>query len=367
MAQKALIPAIAGLLLSATLPQAASAQGAADTDAQLLKQANTLFAPIPTEVPEVKGNPVTPEKVELGQMLFYDPRLSASQIIACSTCHNLAMGGDDNVETSIGHGWQAGPRNSPTVYNSVFNVAQFWDGRAADLKEQAKGPIEASVEMNNRPDRVVQTLKSIPEYVERFEAAFPDADDAVSFDNMARAIEAFEATLITPNAPFDRFLAGDTSALNEKEKRGLKTFIDSGCVACHSGQNIGGQAYYPFGVVERPGSDILPSGDKGRFQVTETASDEYVFRAVPLRNVALTAPYFHSGKVWDLHQAVAIMGTSQLGRDLSDEQIDDIVAFLHTLTGEMPEVTVPHLPPSTQDTPRPLIEVNAQPPQTRLD
>lgn len=351
MFRKSVLAAVAAFPLAVV---ATTAQAQDIDDKALMEEANGLFSVIPSAVPKVADNAVTGEKVDLGRMLFHDPRLSASQLLSCNTCHNLAMGGDDNLETSIGHGWQAGPRNSPTVYNAVLNPAQFWDGRAADLKEQAKGPIQAGVEMNNKPDVVVETLKSMPPYVEHFKRAFPNVDDPVTFDNVARAIEAFEATLITPASPFDQYLEGNVNALTEQEKRGLQTFIDTGCAACHGGVNLGGQDYYPFGVVEQPGSDILPPGDKGRFAVTETATDEYVFRAVPLRNVALTQPYFHSGKVWDLKQAVAIMGASQLGTELTEQEVDDIVAFLHTLTGEMPDVVVPQLPVSTADTPRPV-------------
>ncbi len=360
MHRHAILMSAAGLAIvlaaTAATPQEEGAGAAIDDDA-LMERANALFDPIPSVVPQVAGNAVTGEKVDLGRMLFFDPRLSASQILSCNSCHNLAMGGDDNLETSIGHGWQAGPRNSPTVYNAVFNVAQFWDRRAGDLAEQAKGPIQAGVEMNNEPERVVETLRSMPEYVDAFERAFFGEEAPVNFENVARAIEAFEATLITPASRFDQYLEGNAGVLTDQEKRGLSTFISTGCAACHAGVNLGGQAYYPFGVVERPGSEILPRQDKGRFQVTETATDEYVFRAVPLRNVALTAPYFHSGKVWDLRQAVAIMGVAQLGRDLSDDEIDDIVAFLRTLNGEMPEVVVPHLPDRTEETPLPVTQV----------
>lgn len=330
--------------------------------AELRELANDLFDPIPSMVPEVKGNPVTREKVDLGRMLWFDPRLSASGIVSCNSCHNLAAGGSDNIETSIGHGWQKGPRNSPTVLNSVFNVAQFWDGRAEDLRSQAKGPIQAAVEMAATPEHVVNVLESIPEYRERFKTAFPGENDPVTFDNLAKALEAFEATLITPASRFDQFLEGNDAIMNDQEKRGLKLFIETGCAACHSGVNLGGQDYFPFGVVERPGSDILPPEDKGRFAVTQTASDEYVFRAVPLRNVELTAPYFHSGKVWSLEQSVAIMGVAQLGQELSAEETRDIAAFLRTLTGEQPRVELPLLPPSTSTTPRPepLVKSSAE-------
>lgn len=319
----------------------------------LIATANESFRPIPSVVPAVKGNAVTHDRVELGRMLFFDPRLSRSGLFSCNSCHNLGVGGVDGLETSIGHGWQKGPRNAPTVFNAVFNIAQFWDGRAEDLKAQAKGPVQAGVEMANTPDRVVETLKSMPGYVELFQRAFAGEPDPVTFDNMAKAIEAFEATLITPASRFDQFLEGNAAVLSEQEKQGLTLFIDKGCAACHNGINVGGEAYFPFGVVERPGADVLPPNDKGRFQVTKTADDDYVFRAGPLRNIALTAPYFHSGKVWDLQQAVAIMGESQLGEQLSPDEVTAITAFLQTLTGEQPRVEYPILPPSTAATPRP--------------
>jgi cytochrome c peroxidase len=325
---------------------------------ELMEAAQDMFSPLPSTVPALAENIVTPEKIELGKALFFDPRLSASGVFSCYSCHNLTTGGDDNLETSIGHGWQKGPRNSPTVLNAVFNEAQFWDGRAPDLAEQAKGPIQAGVEMANTPEQVVDTLNSMPQYVSMFQAAF-DGDDAVSFDNMAKAIEAFEATLITP-APFDAYLNGDASALTDEQKAGLELFMDKGCTACHAGINVGGEGYFPFGLIEKPGADILPEGDKGRFAVTDTVDDEYVFRASPLRNIALTAPYFHSGKVWDLKVAVQIMAESQLGDELSDEEADQIVAFLDSLTGTMPEVTIPILPAETATTPRPTAEVLPQ-------
>ncbi|NVJ92894.1 MAG: cytochrome-c peroxidase [Methylocystaceae bacterium] len=324
---------------------------AADT---LQKEALEYFKPIPSVMPAVKHNAITRPKIELGKMLFMDPRLSSSHLISCNTCHNLGMGGDDNLETSIGHGWAKGPRNAPTALNAVFNIAQFWDGRAEDLKAQAKGPVQAGVEMNNKPEQVVKTLKSMPAYVEHFTKAFPGEKDPVTFDNMAKAIEAFEATLITPASRFDQFLDGDMAAMNATEKEGLKLFMDKGCVTCHAGVNVGGEGYYPFGVVEKPGSDILPEGDKGRFAVTKTADDSYVFRAGPLRNIELTAPYFHSGKVWNLEQAVAIMGESQLGEKLESSDVKAITAFLKTLTGQQPQIVYPILPPSTADTPKPV-------------
>jgi cytochrome c peroxidase len=332
------------MFLGAALPASAD---------DLMQAAQRTFKPIPSAVPAVKGNTITREKVELGKMLFFDPRLSASQIISCNSCHNLSTGGVDAGPTSIGHRWQKGPRRAPTVFDAVFNSAQFWDGRAEDLKAQAKGPLQASVEMNATPALIEATLKSMPGYVEQFKKAFPGDPAPVTFDNVSKALEAFEATLITPGSRFDQFLEGDANALNAEEKEGLKVFMDKGCSACHNGINLGGTSYYPFGVVEKPGASILPPNDKGRFAVTKTASDQYVFRAAPLRNVALRAPYFHSGQVWSLKQAVGVMGSSQLGKTLTDQEEDAIVAFLKTLTGEQPHVELPILPPRTAATPLP--------------
>ncbi|MEJ2678820.1 MAG: cytochrome-c peroxidase [Gemmatimonadota bacterium] len=311
------------------------------------------FEPLPATAPALPNNVATPERVALGKMLFFEPRLSSSWLISCNTCHNVGLAGVDLQETSTGHGWQRGPRNAPTVLNAVYNIAQFWDGRAANLEEQAKGPVQAAVEMNNTPERVVATLKSIPEYVDGFRAAFPDEDDPVTFDNMARAIEVYEATLVTPDARFDRYLKGDLSALSASEKQGLKLFVSKGCTACHSGINVGGRAYFAFGVVSRPDAEVLPRDDRGRYKVTHATTDDYVFRVAALRNVALTPPYFHSGKVWDLGEAVRIMGTAQLGSDLTDGDVQAITAFLHTLNGRQPDVTYPILPPNGTDTPRP--------------
>jgi len=341
-------------LILGTVSALALAQGAAASE--LRERAQDMFAPLPSTVPALNDNVITEEKVDLGKALFFDPRMSASGVFSCNSCHNLATGGDDNMETSIGHAWQKGPRNSPTVLNAVFNEAQFWDGRAADLAEQAKGPVQAGVEMANTPDNVVATLNSMPQYVDWFEASFPEETAPVSFDNFAKAIEAYEATLITP-APFDAWLNGDDGALSDAQVAGLELFMDKGCSACHNGVNLGGNGYYPFGLIEKPGADVLPPDDRGRFAVTETADDSYVFRASPLRNIDQTAPYFHSGKVWDLKVAVQIMGTSQLGTEINDAEADQIVAFLGALTGKMPEVVYPVLPAETLKTPRPTGEV----------
>ncbi|CAB1276535.1 cytochrome-c peroxidase [Candidatus Nitrosacidococcus tergens] len=321
----------------------------------LMEQAQSQFKPIPNSPPALRnGKTITPEKIELGKWLYFDPRLSKSWLISCNTCHSIGLGGVDLEQTSIGHGWAKGPRNAPTVLNSVLNATQFWDGRAKDLAAQAQGPVQAGVEMNNTPARVERTLRSMPAYVESFKIAFPGENNPVNFDNMAKAIEAFEATLLTPNAPFDQYLKGDNSALTDNEKSGLKLFMDKGCSSCHNGANLGGDSYRIFGVAEKPSNKILPEKDKGRFNVTKKSEDEYAFRVSPLRNIALTPPYFHSGQVWDLKEAVDIMATTQLGIHLTDKENTSIVAFLKTLTGDQPKVEYPTLPPQTKGTPLPI-------------
>jgi cytochrome c peroxidase len=319
----------------------------------LMKAAQAQFAPIPAAPPALPGNPATPAKVELGKMLYFDPRLAVSHAISCNSCHNVGLGGVDTQETSIGHHWQRGGRNAPTVFNAVFNTAQFWDGRAKDLEEQAGGPMINPIEMASPTAHVAEQLAAIPGYVTAFRTAFPGEASPVTLANAQKAIALFEATLITPNAPFDKFLQGNAAALSAKEKSGLQLFMDKGCAACHSGINVGGGMYAPFGIVENPGASILPPGDKGRIAVTKTASDEYVFKVPTLRNIALTAPYFHSGKSWDLRQAVAVMGSSQLGIHLTDDETDRIVSFLQSLTGEQPKVVYPTLPPGVASTPQP--------------
>ena len=319
----------------------------------LLDQAKSLFKPIPFEPSPIEGNAVTPAKVELGKKLFFEPRLSQSHNIACSTCHNLGLGGGDALETSIGHRSQHGGRNAPTVLNAAYNTAQFWDGRAKDLMEQAGGPLVNPIEMAVTAEHVIEQLKSVPGYVTEFKAVFSDDDEPITLVNVEQAIAAFEATLITPNAPFDRYLRGETDALTAEQKEGLQLFMDKGCVSCHDGINVGGGQYQPFGVVEKPGAEFLPSTDTGRFQVTASVDDKYVFKVPSLRNIELTAPYFHTGKSWDLRQAVAVMASSQLGIELTDEEIDKTTSFLRSLTGDQPQVTLPVLPPSVVTTSRP--------------
>ena len=320
---------------------------------EVLKRARGMFKPIPEKMTAIKGKSLDPVKVELGKMLYFEPRLSSSALISCNACHNVGMGGADFQETSVGHRWQKGPRNAPTVLNSVFNIAQFWDGRAEDLKQQAKGPVQASVEMNNTPEMTIKTLKSMPEYTALFKKVFPDQPNPVTFDNMAEAIEAFEATLITPDSRFDKYLKGED--LNATEKEGLKLFMDKGCAACHSGINMGGTGYFPFGVVERPKEEIMV-GDMGRFKVTGTKGDEHVFKSPSLRNIELTPPYFHSGKVWSLKEAVQVMGSAQLGATITEGEANKIVGFLKTTTGVQPKVEYPILPAPTDQTLKPKLD-----------
>jgi cytochrome c peroxidase len=239
------------------------------------------------------------------------------------------------------------------VLNSVFNFVQFWDGRAKDLADQAAGPIQNPVEMASSKTKVVDTLKHIPGYAPMFQSAFPEDKDPITFDNVTQAIAAYEATLITPNAPFDRYLKGDANALNADQKAGLQLFINDGCAACHNGVGVGGAMYAKFGVVSDPDPQLRPASDKGREDITKSPADEYVYKVPSLRNITLTGPYFHTGKVSDLHQAVAIMGKVQLGQTLPPADIDKIVDFLGSLTGDQPKVVYPSLPPSTPDTPKP--------------
>jgi cytochrome c peroxidase len=209
----------------------------------LLTRAQQLFQPIPTAPPELAGNLSTPAKLELGKMLYFDPRLSASHAISCNSCHNIGLGGADAEPTSIGHRWQHGGRNAPTVFNAVFNKAQFWDGRAKDLEQQAGGPIVNPIEMASPEPHVAEQLKGTPGYREAFDKAFPGEPSPITLGNVQKAIAVFEATLITPNAPFDRFLQGDQSALSAVQKEGLALFIDRGCASCHNGINVGGGMY----------------------------------------------------------------------------------------------------------------------------
>lgn len=290
-----------------------------------------------------------PAKVELGKKLFFDPRLSKSGFISCNSCHNLSMGGSDNLKTSIGDRWQEGPINSPTVLNSSLNMAQFWDGRAGTLKEQAGGPIANPKEMAFTHELAVEVLRSIPQYVAEFNAVYGKEDFGI--DEITDAIAVFEETLVTPDAPFDLWLKGDDTALTEQQLAGYQLFKNSGCVACHNGVNLGGTSFQKMGLIE-PYQTTNPA--EGRAAVTGKDADRFSFKVPTLRNVELTYPYFHDGAVDTLTEAVDIMGRLQLGRHFTDEENAQIVAFLKSLTGKQPEITLPILPPSHEDTPRPV-------------
>jgi cytochrome c peroxidase len=298
--------------------------------------------------PVAAAKPKNPALVELGKKLYFDPRLSKSGFISCNSCHNLSMGGTDNLKTSIGHNWQQGPINSPTVLNSSMNVAQFWDGRAADLKAQAGGPIANPGEMAFTHELAVEVLHSMPGYLAEFKKAF--GSDKIDIDRVTTAIAAFEETLVTPDSRFDKWLKGDRKALSKQELAGYQLFKDSGCTACHNGSAVGGGSFQKLGVVE-PYKTSNPA--VGRMGVTGNEADRFYFKVPTLRNVELTYPYFHDGAAATLKDAVDTMGRIQLGKNFTADENAKIVAFLKTLTGTQPTFTLPILPPSTESTPRP--------------
>lgn len=302
---------------------------------------NEPITPIPVQ------DKVDAPKVELGKKLFFDPRLSKSGFLSCNSCHNLSTGGADNLPSSIGHKWQLGPINSPTVLNARFNLAQFWDGRAKDLKEQAGGPIANPGEMASTHEIAVDVLSSIPAYIAEFKAVY--GDKKVNMDRVTDAIASFEETLVTPDSPFDLWLKGDDAALSEEAKAGYDLFKNKGCIACHNGTGVGGTMYQKMGTV-KPYTDTKTLG---RYGVTGKDADKYFFKVPLLRNIELTAPYFHDASTWDLAEAVKMMGEYQLGLKLSDEETNKIVAFLKALTGKQPQISYPVLPPSTNKTPKP--------------
>jgi len=287
-------------------------------------------------------------QVELGKKLYFDPRLSKSGFISCNSCHNLSMGGTDNLKTSIGHNWQQGPINSPTVLNASLNVAQFWDGRAADLKEQAGGPIANPKEMAFSHPLTLDVLHSIPEYRIEFKQVF--GVDEITINEVTQAIAEFEKTLVTPNSRFDRWLLGEEHAITADELSGYTLFKNSGCVACHNGEALGGTSFQKMGLI-KPYETDNPA--EGRVAVTGKDADRFLFKVPTLRNVELTYPYFHDGEAETLAEAVNVMGRVQLGREFSTEETAQIVAFLLTLTGDQPQFLMPVLPPSRDDTPRP--------------
>jgi len=306
----------------------------------------------------IKAIPITFDydraKVELGKKLFFEPRLSKSGWITCNSCHNLSTGGADNLPTSIGHKWFLGPINSPTVLNSKFNLAQFWDGRAKDLKEQAGGPIANPFEMGSKHELAVSVLESIPQYVKWFNEVYASnemyTDEKIHIDQVTDAIAAFEETLTTPNSRFDQWLIGYDKSISESELEGYALFKSKGCITCHNGIGVGGNSYQKFGLAKPYDKDTTTLG---RYNVTNDDKDKYFFKVPLLRNIELTAPYFHDASTWDLSEAVNTMAEYQLGTTLTDDETKKIVAFLRTLTGDQPSITFPILPPSTSTTPEP--------------
>lgn len=309
-----------------------------------------IFAPLPGVVPSASGAP-TEAQILLGRMLYFDPRLSKDQAISCNTCHPLASYGMDGAPTSKGYRGQHGKRNAPTVYNAAGHFAQFWDGRAADVEEQAKGPVRNPIEMAMPSERdVIAVLESMPEYVAAFQRAFPQDPEPVCLDNLGIAIGAFERKLLTPGR-WDRFLRGDEAALTSGEKSGLHTFLASGCQSCHAGAYLGGSSFQELGVAN-PYPD---TSDPGRFDVTGNEADRMFFKVPSLRNIAMTGPYFHDGKVTSLSEAVTKMAMYQRGKKLTERQIGEIVTWLGALTGELPGefIKEPVLPKRTLATPKP--------------
>lgn len=310
-----------------------------------MSAANALEA-LPTQAPEPADNPSTPEKIELGKQLYHDPRLSSTGTVSCASCHNTMLGGEDNRPNSVGVGAQTGGRSAPTVWNAAFNKVQFWDGRAESLEAQAAGPVTNPIEMGMKSwDDVVARLKTIPGYQEGFKAAF--GENSISKENATRAIAAYERTLITPNSPYDKYVKGDKSALTAQQVRGMEKAAEIGCTSCHSGAAFNGAGTFQKFPVNADGfleAKYHFTKDKGVAEVSKKAEDEHFFKVPTLRNVALTAPYFHNGSVATLDEAVKVMAKVQLGKDLSKEETADIVAFLNALTGEFPKQTMPKLP-----------------------
>lgn len=315
--------------------------------------ARAEFKALPDKAPEPADNPSTPAKRELGKMLFFDPRLSMDGTVSCNSCHNVMFHGGDGRPVGVGIHGQRGGRGSPTVWNSAFQTVQFWDGRAASLEDQAKGPLINGVEMGmSSHDFVVERLNKIPGYIAAFKTAFPKDKSPVNIDNMARAIAVYERTLITPNAPFDKYMKGNKKAMTPQQIRGMKLVDEIGCTSCHTGVNFSGEEkmgvgnYKPFPQV--PGSKFDKmydlTKDLGRYEVTKNPEDKNQWRVPTWRNVAITAPYFHNGAVKTLDEAVRVMAKTQLDADLTDTQVQDIVAFLDALTGEFPQQTMPRIP-----------------------
>lgn len=307
---------------------------------------------LPDRPPIPADNPITADKIELGKQLFFDPRFSSTGTVSCNTCHNIMLGGDDGRPTSMGVHGLTGPRNAPTVWNAAFHPSQFWDGRAASLEEQAQGPVVAAVEMGMADlDKAIARVRAIPGYREAFARAFP-GPEPVTVSNAARAVAAFERTLLTPGSPYDRWAAGDNNAMTPQQVRGLETFDRLGCTGCHQPPAFSGPhkpgghfAVFPFHDSAYVAQYHLRD-DTGRLKATARERDRHKYKIPTLRNVALTAPYFHNGAVGTLDEAVRVMARSQLDVHPGETDVADIVAFLNALTGAFPAMALPRLPPT---------------------
>lgn len=307
-----------------------------------------MFQPI-MEVAENPANPLSDAKIDLGRMLYYDTRLSKNRTVSCNSCHDLASFGDDGRATSKGIHDQTGGRSAPTVYNAAIHIAQFWDGRAADVEAQAVGPVLNPIEMG-MPDEtyVLRVLKSIPGYVDAFAKAFPDDKEPLTYANVGKAIGAFERKLMTPSR-FDDFLKGDEKALTDAEKHGLNLFVTTGCTVCHNGMGVGGHLYQKLGLVKE-----WQTKDLGRFEATKNEADKYFFKVPSLRNITETGPYLHDGSISSLEEIVTKMAEYQLGRTITQDECRSIVAFLGSLKGRVDEnyIKQPELPADGPDTPK---------------
>jgi cytochrome c peroxidase len=310
-----------------------------------------MFSTLQDDSFPAKEGVSTDQKIALGRMLYYDKRFSRSQQISCNSCHDLKKYGVDGDATSEGHKGQKGDRNAPTVYNAAGAFVQFWDGRAADVEEQAKGPVLNPVEMAMPNDKaVLAVIESMPGYVVAFKKAFPEDQDPVTYDNFGKAVGAFERKLVTP-ARWDRFLKGDRAALTAEERIGFNSFVEAGCQMCHAGALLGGNMYQKAGVV-KPWPN---QADPGRFKVTKNDADKMMFKVPTLRNIEKTGPYFHDGKTATLAAAISTMAEHQLGKTLTEPQVKSIETWLKTLTGDIPAsyIKEPELPNSTPRTPKP--------------
>ena len=301
---------------------------------------------LPTKAPEPVDNPTTPAKVALGQILYHDPRLSSTGTVSCASCHNTMLGGEDNRPNSMGVNGQTGGRSAPTVWNAAFNTVQFWDGRAASLEDQAAGPVTNPIEMGMKDwGAVIARLKKIEDYDGLYQKAF--GNGSITKDNTTKAIAAYERTLITPNSPYDKFVKGDKSALSSQQIKGMEKFAELGCAGCHSGPAFNGPGTYQKFPMFSNGyfeAQYKISKDVGREEATKKVADAHFWKVPTLRNIALTAPYFHNGSVKSLDVAVKVMAKLQLQKDLPKQDIEDIVAFLNGLTGEFPKQKMPVLP-----------------------